>query len=61
MEFEVADEEMRLCQVCYEGERDSLFYTCGHVCACETCARQVENCPICRERVKGVVKVRWTV
>ena len=61
MEYEVADEQMKLCQVCYEEEMDSLFYACGHVCACEACARQVESCPVCRERVRGVVKVRWTV
>ena len=61
MDYQVADEEMKLCQVCYEEEMDSLFYACGHVCACETCARQVESCPVCRERVRGVVRVRWTV
>ena len=61
MEYEVADEQMKLCQVCYEEEMDSLFYACGHVCACEACAKQVESCPVCRERVRGVVKVRWTV
>ena len=61
MQFQVADEEMKLCQVCYEQEMDSLFYTCGHVCACEGCAKQLESCPVCRERVRGVAKIRWTV
>ena len=57
MRFEVADEEMRLCQICYEEEMDALFYDCGHVAACETCARQVEDCPVCRRRVKAVVRI----
>ncbi|KMQ45875.1 Peptidase C19, ubiquitin carboxyl-terminal hydrolase [Trichophyton rubrum] len=55
--WEVADEEMNLCQICYTEEQDSLFYTCGHVCACGTCARQVEICPVCREKVISVVKI----
>lgn len=61
MHYTHTEDEMKLCQVCYEEEMDTLFYACGHVCACEPCARQVETCPVCRERVRGTVKVRWTV
>ncbi|THC87459.1 hypothetical protein EYZ11_013095 [Aspergillus tanneri] len=28
--WEVADEEMDLCQICYSEEQDALFYDCGH-------------------------------
>ncbi|KAI1976928.1 hypothetical protein LOZ51_001245 [Ophidiomyces ophidiicola] len=55
--WEVADEEMDLCQICYSENQDSLFYTCGHVCACIGCARQVEICPMCRKKVVNVVKI----
>ncbi|EED24582.1 MATH and UCH domain protein, putative [Talaromyces stipitatus ATCC 10500] len=55
--WEVADEEMDLCQICYGEEQDALFYDCGHVCACVTCAREVEICPICRKNVLKVVKI----
>jgi hypothetical protein len=55
--WEVADEEMDLCQICYCEEQDALFYDCGHVCACVTCARQVDICPICRKNVISVVKI----
>lgn len=61
MQYSTSEDDMKLCQVCYEEEMDTLFYACGHVCACEPCARQVETCPVCRERVRGTVKVRWTV
>ncbi|KAI9656161.1 MAG: hypothetical protein M1829_000429 [Trizodia sp. TS-e1964] len=57
MHYEVADEEMQLCQICYEGEIDCLFYDCGHVCACLDCAKQLENCPVCRKTVINVVKM----
>lgn len=55
--WEVADEEMDLCQICYGEEQDALFYDCGHVCACVDCARQVDICPICRKNVLNVVKI----
>ncbi|KAI9924316.1 hypothetical protein ASPWEDRAFT_115266 [Aspergillus wentii DTO 134E9] len=58
--WEVADEEMDLCQICYGEEQDALFYDCGHVCACVTCARQVDICPICRKSIISVVKIYRT-
>ena len=57
MTFEVADEEMQLCKICFENEMDALFYDCGHVVACDECARQVDVCPICRKNVRAVVKI----
>lgn len=55
--WEVADEEGEMCQICYGEAVDSLFYDCGHVCACVECAKQVEVCPICRKTVKQVVRI----
>lgn len=57
MRFEVADEEMQLCKICYEVEMDALFYRCGHVAACEECAKQVSQCPVCRRSVDAVVRI----
>ncbi|KAL8790842.1 MAG: hypothetical protein Q9195_006167 [Heterodermia aff. obscurata] len=57
MKFEVADEEEHLCGICYEEEMDCCFYDCGHVAACEGCARQVDVCPVCRRGVKAVVRI----
>lgn len=57
MQFEVADEEMQLCRICYEEEMDALFYDCGHVAACEGCAKQVDICPVCRKSVRAIVKI----
>jgi len=58
--WEVADEEMDLCQICYGEDQDALFYDCGHVCACVGCARQVDVCPVCRKSVISVVRVYRT-
>ncbi|KAL4805009.1 hypothetical protein BDV18DRAFT_23764 [Aspergillus unguis] len=58
--WEVADEEKDLCQICFGEEQDALFYDCGHVCACVTCARMVDICPICRKKIINVVKIYRT-
>ncbi|MCJ1248551.1 hypothetical protein MMC30_005769 [Trapelia coarctata] len=57
MHFEVADEDLEICRICYELEMDALFFRCGHVVACEECARQVKDCPVCRKPVDAVVKI----
>ncbi|KAL8759711.1 MAG: hypothetical protein Q9199_000583 [Rusavskia elegans] len=57
MSYEVADEELAMCKICYESEMDALFYDCGHVVACEECARQVDICPVCRKNVKAVCRI----
>ncbi|KAL8969601.1 MAG: hypothetical protein Q9183_001925 [Haloplaca sp. 2 TL-2023] len=57
MKYEVADEEVAMCKICYEGEMDAIFYDCGHVVACLECARQVESCPVCRKGVRGVCRI----
>ncbi|KAL8810533.1 MAG: hypothetical protein Q9200_002501 [Gallowayella weberi] len=57
MTYEVADEELAMCKICYENEMDALFYDCGHVVACEECARQVDVCPVCRKNVRAVCRI----
>lgn len=58
--WEVADEEMDLCQICYAEEKNALIYDCGHVCACLTCANRVDVCPICRKNVIRVIQIYKT-
>jgi hypothetical protein len=60
MEYVMAEDDLRLCQICYEEDMDCLFYDCGHVCACMRCAKQLEDCPLCRKAVISVVKMYWT-
>ena len=60
MHFEVADEDLEICRICYEAEMDALFFRCGHVAACEECAKQVKDCPVCRKPVDAVVKIYKT-
>ena len=74
MHYLVADDAdaVKLCTICYEGERNAAFIDCGHVVACEECARQVleddgtggggangggAKCPVCRRGIRGVVRL----
>jgi len=50
------------CVVCLERAPDSVLYTCGHMCMCYTCARDVVQnrgalCPICRQAIRDVIKI----
>ncbi|OJD28913.1 math and uch domain protein [Diplodia corticola] len=52
-----AQEIERLCRICWEDGADAAFYDCGHVVACLSCARRVDNCPVCRRRVLSAMKL----
>ncbi|KAI9861021.1 MAG: hypothetical protein M1824_002787 [Vezdaea acicularis] len=60
MHYEVADEEMDTCSICYEEEMNAVFNECGHMCACLACARQVGSCPVCRREVVSVIRLYRT-
>jgi len=57
--WKVSEEQRKLCRICYEVECDVAFYDCGHVCACAECAGQLDQCPVCRQKVKDVLKLYW--
>jgi len=48
--------EDRTCKVCMDREINTVFLPCGHLVCCESCAKSLSNCPICRGVVRGTVK-----
>jgi hypothetical protein len=54
-----AQEAERLCRICWEDAADAVFYDCGHVVSCLQCAREVQNCPVCRKRVLSAMKLYY--
>ncbi|KAH7386839.1 Deoxyhypusine synthase-domain-containing protein [Phaeosphaeria sp. MPI-PUGE-AT-0046c] len=54
-----AQEAERLCRICWDEPAEAAFYDCGHVVACLTCAREVQNCPVCRKRVLSAMKLYY--
>lgn len=51
--------ENRNCVICMDNERSIATLPCAHLCICGVCSGSIEKCPICRQRVKGVVKIRY--
>ncbi|KPP69997.1 E3 ubiquitin-protein ligase MYLIP-A-like [Scleropages formosus] len=49
--------EALLCMLCCEGEIDAAFCPCGHMVCCQSCAAQLQLCPMCRAKVEHVQHV----
>ena len=52
------------CVVCYDEPCSMAVVPCGHFCLCVDCAAMItggamqsQNCPICRERMQGTMKI----
>ena len=56
-QWKAAQETERLCRICWESSAEAVFYDCGHVLACLECAKQVDQCPVCRKRVLLALKL----
>tara|TARA_R110002003_G_scaffold159_4_gene13753 strand:- start:5349 stop:9092 length:3744 start_codon:yes stop_codon:yes gene_type:complete len=54
-----AQEAERMCRICWDEPAEAAFYDCGHVVACLSCAREVQNCPVCRKRVLSAMKLYY--
>lgn len=49
---ELEDELMRLkCKCCYEQDVSIIFFPCNHIACCETCAKQLQKCLVCRTTI----------
>ncbi|KAG7469768.1 hypothetical protein MATL_G00132250 [Megalops atlanticus] len=49
--------EALLCMLCCEEQIDSAFCPCGHMVCCQSCAAQLQSCPVCRSEVDHVQHV----
>ncbi|XP_076445589.1 uncharacterized protein LOC143283291 [Babylonia areolata] len=47
----------RICKICQVHSVGILFLPCGHLVSCSQCAPALRTCAICRQRVKGRVRV----
>jgi hypothetical protein len=45
------------CKICLAAPLNCVMLECGHLCACQTCAHQLADCPICRRGVSRVVSL----
>ena len=45
------------CVICRDRLKDTLLKPCNHICVCETCAGQIEECPLDRMKITSYTKV----
>ena len=50
-EAEEIDENEECC-ICMDKRRSIVFLPCGHVCVCNTCAKDLIQCPLCRVQIQ---------
>ncbi|XP_074632748.1 alpha-protein kinase 1-like [Acropora palmata] len=50
-----------ICQICLVENIDCIFYSCGHMYCCNSCALKLNEsnncCPVCRKVITEIVKV----
>ncbi|XP_046571596.1 E3 ubiquitin-protein ligase cblA-like [Haliotis rubra] len=49
--------ESSACKICLEDPANIVFLPCGHLVACAECSPALERCPICRQHIRGTVRV----
>lgn len=49
--------EQKTCKICCEEIVSIVFLPCGHLVCCAQCSPALKNCPVCRNEIKGTVRV----
>merc|ERR1711964_671333 len=61
LDEESGEEEEDLCVICDDNKRTHMCYPCGHKSLCascvKSCRKDLKECPLCRKRIKDIVKV----
>lgn len=48
------------CKICLNEDSNILLLPCSHICTCISCTTCVNLCPICRCKIKSVIKVYFS-
>lgn len=46
-----------ICIICMTDPADCVILDCKHMCTCSACSKRLVECPMCRAKVKGIMKV----
>ena len=44
--------EKKLCSICCERNKNTIFYPCKHKASCKDCSEKLKECPICRQAIQ---------
>ena len=45
------------CVICLENYKCMLLMPCKHVCCCEQCSKDINQCPLCRKNIESKTKI----
>ena len=45
------------CVICLENDKCMLLMPCKHVCCCEQCSKDINQCPLCRKNIESKTKI----
>ena len=48
--------ELKLCKICHDRERNATLGPCGHFVSCLKCTTSLKQCPICRTVISNISK-----
>lgn len=51
------EREKYMCNICYQNQKNCIITPCNHFASCLGCAKQVNNCPVCRQNIKSYIKL----
>jgi hypothetical protein len=60
MSLKALNEKLRkavTCVVCNVKQVETLLLPCTHVNMCDPCADEAKECPLCKERILGTVRI----
>lgn len=60
MRLKTENEKLRkavTCVVCKNKQVETLLLPCTHVNMCEPCADEAKECPVCKKRILGTVRI----
>lgn len=50
-------DNVKLCVICAENERENACIPCGHLCLCNVCSKKILHCPLCRKDVESFIHI----
>ena len=53
-------EQISICKICLNNERDVTIVPCGHFVCCHSCCSSLRQCPICRTTISSILKTHMS-
>ena len=53
-------EQISICKICLNDERDVTIVPCGHFVCCQSCSSSLRQCPICRTTISSILKTHMS-